>query len=515
MVQMRSRREQVDAHRYTTQRMNLALLMANPESTERPLRRVGMSIFASTMIMVIIMGIFLLVGLLGFGSSEPEHGNIVMDRDTGEVYIYEHQTPGDPNSPLVLFPVLNYTSALLALDFDPTGEPPVQRLKQDSIDPIPKAHPIGIVGAPSAPTRNLDQDSKWNVCSIQAQDDHDFLFTQVAHANLSGGESLAENEAMLVHTEQGDQYLLWNNQRMAIPDSSALTPFGWHSSSDSTEVTKEFLNTLVAGPDFWHPDLPEFGEDSGESLNSEPIAYGTPVTDGENHYVLIRNSDDNPEFARISPMIAQLLEVDSVGDLTQATLAELSRIGTEATVHLENANFPQDIDQLRTLDGPRPTVCGVFEPHLSQSDSQVKVTTFAVAPSFLTDAADNQEFTDEGDLITGNPAQIVMKGGTGALVQAQPRPGQNLAPAQFLVDDLGIKYELVDYKAPGETKNKLGYNDVEPVGIPSSFIHLMPPGPNLDPFEARGQLNPTEEFDPYDPGEDDEDDDDGDGESDE
>ena len=496
MVQMRSRREQVDAHRYTTQRMNLALLMANPESTERPLRRVGMSIFASTMVMVIILGIFLLVGLLGFGSQDPERGNIIMDKDTGEIYIYEHQKPNDEDSPLVLFPVLNYTSALLALDH--TGEdPPVQDLQQSSFDHLPKAHPIGIVGAPSAPTQSLDQDSDWNTCSIQTQDDHDFLFTQLAQGNLSGGETFDDNEAMLVHTEDQDRYLLWGDRRMAMPDESAMTAMGWQT-SDSMEVTSEFLNTLLAGPDFWHPDRSEFGEESGVNVGGSEIEYGTPVTDGGNFYVLVEH-DQEPQFAPIEETSAQLLDVDpELGDQTQITTAELSSVGIEAEV--DQDPFPESLDSLRTFDGTRPTVCGVYEPGRSNDDAEVEITTFATAPSLLTDAADNQLFDDDGELVTGNPAQIVMQGGVGSLVQAQPRPGETLTPAHYLVDDLGVTYELRDYNEVGETKNKLGYHETDPVGIPSSFLELMPSGPNLDPVEALQQLDPSQEVEIWDPG---------------
>ena len=54
MPQMRSRREQVEAHRFITSRMNQALVLANPDSIERPLRRIGLSIFVSVMVLALV-----------------------------------------------------------------------------------------------------------------------------------------------------------------------------------------------------------------------------------------------------------------------------------------------------------------------------------------------------------------------------------------------------------------------------------------------------------------------------
>nr|BFF22037.1 hypothetical protein GCM10025732_00020 [Glycomyces mayteni]BFF27941.1 hypothetical protein GCM10025732_59060 [Glycomyces mayteni] len=152
MPQMRSRREQVDAHKFITSRMNQALVLANPDSVERPLRRIGVSIFASVMVLALVFGGFAIATLFGKGNDKPEANHIIQVKGTSAIYVYTTADPNEEPTPenLKLWPVTNFTSALLLLK-PYQGDPPVQTLKPSSLKDIPRGFMVGIDNVPAQP----------------------------------------------------------------------------------------------------------------------------------------------------------------------------------------------------------------------------------------------------------------------------------------------------------------------------------------------------------------------------
>src|ERR1043165_6086428 len=118
---MRSRKEQVQAHRFVTHRLVSALLMGDPESTETPMRRIGFAVFGSVMVCVLIAAGFGVFGLLKPGGGTPTVGKIIIEEETGVRYLYRDLGDG---SPAKLHPVVNYASARLILN-SPNPERPL------------------------------------------------------------------------------------------------------------------------------------------------------------------------------------------------------------------------------------------------------------------------------------------------------------------------------------------------------------------------------------------------------
>ncbi len=131
MAQMRSRREQVEAHKFITSRMNQALVLANPDSIERPLRRIGVSIFASVMVLALIFAGFAIATLFGKGNALPvvrQHHHHQGHQRGLRVHHDDGKEPTEED-PAKLWHVTNYTSALLLLQPGIEGKVPVQTLK--------------------------------------------------------------------------------------------------------------------------------------------------------------------------------------------------------------------------------------------------------------------------------------------------------------------------------------------------------------------------------------------------
>lgn len=508
MAQMRSRREQVDAHRFITSRMNQALVIANPDSVERPLRRIGVSIFASVMIMVLIFGGFAIAALFNKGNDEPMANHIIFEKGTNAIYVYTTMSGREPTEedPLKLWPVANYTSALMLLQ-PYQGKPPTQSLKPESLEGKPRGFLVGIEGAPPSPppVSSLLQDELWNVCSMPIADGSSLLLAQVVVAkeeDLPAPEALAD-DWLFAETPEGTVYLLTNDRRYRIADEDFFNKLGL-SENDVVTVKKELIDTVTPGPDLAFTPRTEFGEPSGIVVEGVDLKYGQTVVQGTDFYVLIEEGGA-PVFAKISDMMRALMEpVTGFGQTIQINSTLLTEYGAQG--QYETGDFPQTIDtDPRTVSGERPAVCTTFDPAAEAADAHMTIGIYGSAPKLLTDEARSITIDSEGTILaTGNPvAQTVLPPGYAALVSPQQQPGRTVASVMFLIHSQGYKYGIKDSgTAYGTTKSLLGYGEVEPVGVPESVLSLIQAGPVLDPVEARSELDPSgDTHRPFDSGE--------------
>ena len=125
---MQTRRDLLQAHRLMTQRAALALLQAEPDPPDQPLRRLNVGLISSVLVAVIVAAAFGVWGLLGAraraGPDAP--GTLIIDSQTGTSYIWcEHGK---------LCPVVNYASARLALG---TSTPDQRTVDPGVAGPVP------------------------------------------------------------------------------------------------------------------------------------------------------------------------------------------------------------------------------------------------------------------------------------------------------------------------------------------------------------------------------------------
>ncbi|GAB3645242.1 type VII secretion protein EccB [Glycomyces tarimensis] len=510
MPQMRSRREQVDAHRFITSRMNQALVLANPDSVERPLRRIGVSIFASVMIMVLILGGFLIAALLNKGNDDPMANHIIFEKGTNAIYVYTTMSGKEPteDDPLKLWPVANYTSALLLLSSPYQDEPPTQSLKPESLSGYPRGFTIGIEGAPPSPPPpdSLLQNELWHVCSSPVRDGRNEHLVQVAVAkdsepDMPAAEPLGE-QWLYARTVEGDIYLLTSNRKYKIADDEYFNKVG-HDEDDVATVKKEVIDTISPGPDLAITPRPEFGTPSDVTIDGIEANYGQPVQEGSSLYVLIEGAD-GATFAPISDVMRQLLEPEyGAGVTLEINSTHLTEHGAQGDY--EEGSFPAAIPaEPVTVSGNRPAVCSTFDPTATGEAANMVIGTYETAPKLLTDHAESITMDDGTIIATGDPvAQTVLPSGHAALVSPQQQPGTTVKSVTYLIDSLGYKFGIQDSGTQhGSTKALLGYSSVEPVGVPESVLSLVQAGAVLDPEEARSELDPSGESQvPFDSGE--------------
>jgi type VII secretion protein EccB len=511
MAQMRSRREQVEAHKFITSRMSQALVLANPDSVERPLRRIGVSIFASVMVLALVFGGFAIATLFNKGNALPVEGSIITIKGSNSVYVYitKDGQPGTEEEPARLWQVTNYTSALLLVQPGSDGKPPVQDLKPTSLEGLPRgSFTIGIQGIPTQPPDpgELQQDVNWNTCSMPREDGGtaDFQLTQLVIGDLDDPTAwLSDDRWILAKTtvKQGSEeapeyFLLWNGGRYEIgneqiPADKLIGDLGLNT-EDAMTLNESMLNTIPPVAPIAPPSRSEFGTESPVSAeDGTKIIYGAPVeAAGETYVLLHENGTDT--FARISDTMAKLLQ-KNVADTQQIAPTDASALGTQA--RYEPKVYPQEdlSGRLWTSDKKRPAVCAVYDPQAQEDEStRIDIAMYDAAPETLTENALSVEFTEDGEIfsdIPGLEAQTVLPQGSAVLADSRTNQGATISGFTFMISDQGIRHGIADEGVTDTTQKMLGYADVTPVSVPDTMINLIPKGNDLDPYEAKKQMS--------------------------
>src|SRR5690348_2558271 len=124
-VAMQSRREQLQAYRFLTRRIVGGLLMGEPETNERPMRRFGVAMFCGGLVATVIFAGVGVFGLVRPGGGRPADNSLILERESGAKFLYLQGR---------LHPVLNWTSARLIAG---QAAPDVHTMAQASLRDIP------------------------------------------------------------------------------------------------------------------------------------------------------------------------------------------------------------------------------------------------------------------------------------------------------------------------------------------------------------------------------------------
>jgi type VII secretion protein EccB len=506
---MRSRREQVEAHRFITSRMNQALVLANPDSIERPLRRIGVSIFASTMVLALIFAGFAIATLFGKGNDDPVFNSIILVKGTSTIYVYTTDDGKEPTKedPAKLWPVTNYTSALLLLQpYD--GKVPVQTLKPESLADKPRGFMVGIDGIPAEPPSKAEllQNQDWNACSMpREQGSTDgFQLTQLVIKDMEKPTNwLSDDKWVLVKTaideessEEPVYFLLWNDKKYEITDLRALDALGL-TEAQAVPVNENVINTILPGAPLTIEPEDYFGQPSEEGVQSTDgaaVTYAQPLEISGAFYTLVKDGENGDELAKITETQKELLQTLTTTPVAVDPSA-LVDYGAQAT--FGSGDFPTTVlsDTVWEPDSGRPAICAVYDPNSTTNKAdegtEIRVAMYDTAPKQLTDSAEAVEFTKEGDIfsnVEGIAAQTVVEPGRAVLADSRTNSGATIQANTFLIDSLGFQFGIVDKGETDSTQRLLGYGDVRPVSVPDTMISLIPRGADLDPNEARKQL---------------------------
>jgi type VII secretion protein EccB len=457
-----SRREQHQAYQFLNRRIVAAILSGEPETTELPMRRFGITLTASVASAVLVIAGFLVYGLLVPGGRLPAQNAIILERETGARYIYRQ---GE------LHPVLNFTSARLILA---QADPPVQSLSRNALRDIPRGLPVGIPGVPDTlPDKGALIGLPWSVCTAPRSPASVVLATQVLAGTIPpGGVELAVDEGVLVSAGAStDRYLVWHNHRLRVKDNAVIAALGW-TGVNPAPVTPAFLDALPAGPDLTPLVVPGAGAPSPVVIGGAATTVGQVFRAQGEYYVALANG-----LAHVGQLTAQLWAAAGQ-PITDISAQEVGQALVDAKI--EPIGLPTQVPVAHGIDDRFAMACAVYRG-TGGLDQPVTVQSYSRVDDAMTlsDATNALPSTD------GSPVadRVALPGGRGELAATLLPSGATATGNVYLVTDQGVKYPLPRDNLSA-VLTSLGFPGVPPVSVPSSILALIPTGPALDPSAA-------------------------------
>lgn len=455
---MASRSDQLHSHQFSLQRAIGALAMRDPDPVASPLRRIGGALFASVMIAVLAVAAVGVYGLLrpSAGEAWREGRATIIEKETGARYVYVEG---------VLYPVLNYTSAILLLGT--TDTVPVARAE---LVGVPRGTPVGIPGAPDPlPGREQLVADPWTLCSRPSTEDTDGTESVLRVGWVPGGPPL-DQAGVLAVDPTGGFHLLWNNRRFALADHQAvLAAFTWAESS-AIGVSAALLNVIPAGPDLGPVATVRGDDDSAVPGLSVGEVFVVTNPDGNRLYGVALEDG----VSTVTAVQAALLVVDNAngGDpVRELSPADYAAAPQLASLIPTGDDAPPPNTPTQTAPGENGGLCATFTsdgelPSLAAVDVLTPITGEAPAASDPAAAAPSADY-------------VAVPPGRAAVVESLASPGTG-AGSLAVVADLGQRFAVPSVDVLG----MLGYSGVTPQRLPAALVALVPAGRALDPAAA-------------------------------
>ncbi|MEV0425434.1 type VII secretion protein EccB [Micromonospora sp. NPDC050495] len=466
---MRTRRDQVQAYRFVTRRIVSALLSGDPETSDLPMRRLGMAVFGSVLAAAVVLGGAGAYGQLTGNAAPLAADTLVIERETGATYVF---TDGK------LHPTLNYVSARLILD---KADPPVRTMSRASIKDQPRGRTVGIVGAPDdLPDRKSLVGLPWSVCDVPDPVDPRRSTTRlVIDRPLAGGAPLTD-EAVLVRTDEA-RYLLTGGARLrVVGDEQALVALKM-AGAPALGVGQQLLNAVPVGPALRKPNIEGYGSASGLAVADRPAKVGQVFRAADQYYVLTRQG-----LAAIREVTALLLLGDG-GQVTDITPDQAGRLLTDQ--RLEPDGLPQRLPALHEVRAGHSVLCVTYRASGAGQPPTTTLEVFDQPPPELTATTGVAARQGSRDAVR-TAESVLLPGGKGVLAQAAAgETGKAAAGATvYLITAQGVRYPLG--AGPGDARVALGYGDVAPLAVPASLLALVPTGPALQRRDAMAYFDP-------------------------
>lgn len=472
---MPNRRDQYQGYRFVIRRRSGALLRADLDSADSPLRRLSNGTAASVVTAVLAMvgaGLWGLISPSGGSSSWQSGKTLIVDGTTGTRYVY---LGGQ------LHPVLNYSSALLILK---AGAVSATRVSDRAVSSAQHGAPVGIAGAPDAvPSAGSLLSGPWTVCSTPAitTSGTEYPRVRLSLGSAPATTALPSASALLVEGVSGSLFLIWNGTRLALSNAYAQGALGYGAATPIT-VGDAWLNAVPRGPDLT-AILPAGLGEAVPGLAGAKVGQVFQATGTGTFYLAYPDG-----LAAITPLEQKLLLADPRiaqgaygGDTPHPVpVAPAQALAVQASEHpARQAGLPAAVPVLQTPDGAATRLCA------GVADAGQGTMTIGTGPASqqTLNTANPAEASDA----SGNPIAdaVDVPDGKGALVRAVPAPGVS-SGAVYLVSDTGIKYRVTE----SSVLNDLGLSGATPTALPQVLVQLLPTGPSLDEAAALAEQAP-------------------------
>ncbi|MFC4115552.1 type VII secretion protein EccB [Nonomuraea zeae] len=466
---MQTKKDLYQAHRLMQQRLGMALLQAEPDVAESPMRRQNVATFGGILIGILVMAVFGIWGLVSPGNATKltDPGQLLVEEESGAKFVYNQQQQR-------LLPVANYVSARLVLG---GGEIKTRNVAAASLAELTRGPLIGISGAPdSLPVKEKLVKAPWSVCVVEGPDN---LGGTKPYTTLVGGTEVGGRpvggDAMVVSDGQ-QNWVIWGDRRLRVNEHGVRA-----LNAQPRKVPAAWLNALPAGHDFRGPRVANLGRKvrtNGKVTATVGQVYTVPALPGTSArwYVLL-----NDGLAPISAVQARLLLEDP-----SIKKAYGNRPAKEIPIDAASANaspsrqtvmdntLPASMPRVINVPGTVP-LCSVYAGTAAGSTA-AKVT---VGSKIAIPTPSNAGVQDRFD-------QVLLPPGSAVVAGVLPGEGQlgAVTSALSLITDQGVRYPVPS----ADVLASLGYEATDVAPVPASLMHSIPQGPALDPAAARSPL---------------------------
>jgi type VII secretion protein EccB len=465
---MSNNKNQLQAHQFMLQRVISALTVGETDPEQPPFRRPTMAAVGALVIMVLSLVGAWVFGLLVPGGDRFTATNVIaIEEGTGARFVL---TGGQ------LHPVLNYTSALLALD----QHAGVQMVAHDTLAGIPAGAPIGIPGAPdSLPTTGELVNGGWSACNQSTVDStgQPQQTATILVGHQPDRSTPLGNQALLVQSDSR-LYVIYQGFRHEV---TAGVDVALGLSTESTVlVTDQWLNLLPAGK----PLAPDQVAGAGQSSTAVPgmnLVAGQVIEVGANagdsstplpqdQYYLVQSSQLQP----ISPLQASIQQVvgPHPGQPTVVSSGALLNATQTAPQGAVEGDPPWTRPQFAAPAIVQSAVCATFAP-----GNAIPQLAFDASLS----AADRAAPAGPGG--ASGSIRVAVPSGHAALIEVMNSPdAQQGQGTVAMVTDQGRLYPVDD---PQHELQVLGLDGTTPARITSVLADRVPEGPSLSAAAAR------------------------------
>lgn len=468
---VQSRRDQLHAYRFQVRRAVAALVVGEPDVPEPPMRRLTITTIAGLMIAIVVGAGFAVVGLIRPSTTEAwrQPGTVIVEKETGARFILVDGT---------LHPVLNYTSAVLALGDQRAS---VELVARSALEDTPRGATIGIDGLPDSlpPAPDLIA-SPWSVCSQVTRSAANVTSVEVALAGGSdqGAQPIVDDAAVLVAAPDGaSRYLLWSGQRLRIASPAVAAALGLDT-VPPLPVGTALLNALPPGPDLVAPAVPGAGA-PGPQIGGAPTVVGqlAAIADSAKRYLVLADG-----VQAVTPVLAALLRTLRInGAIVDPLVTDESAVlrAGQSTAWSSPAGLPAEVPELDPAAAAVGGVCVVDAAAADDTDGADGAALAIGVPDAPTLSAPiTGAVTESAASAAGQADRVDIAPGRAALVRADSE-----ATTLYLVAAPGEKFPMTQGVLPA-----FGYSIDRAIALPGQFLLMMPTGPALDPSAARREV---------------------------
>lgn len=464
---MWSRRDQVQAYQFLRRRLVAAFVEGNPDSDERPGRRLALGGAGGAVVGVLALAVSGVLGITHRGSPSAwaSGDKVVQERETGARFVVDKDG--------VLHPVLNYTSAALFLG----KRPAVVAVGASDLRGHQRGLPVGIPNAPdSLPDPDALLSGPWTVCSQVRLDEAGVPRPALAvQAGIAPPAAAAPTSGALVVVDAatGDRFVVAGGRRYRVGSASVLALLGL-AGARQVPVAGGWLNTLTQPADLVPLRVPRAGTAGPDvggiraRVGRVFAVQGAPA--GRRLFVLL--PDGLSPLGDLAGLLVLAGSPDGVnpgGTPTPLTPAELTRAPQSSRPAL-GTGLPAVLPPAAPVPADQVSLCATVADPSAGRDADIRVLGATPAPAGIRAGSAP---AGAGAAVAADT--VAVPADRGALVTGSV-PGSPAATTPFLLTDQGALFAIGTPTVAAD----LGFGGVAPVRVPAAILALLPRGPSLD-----------------------------------